>query len=498
MRIRPLVIALVLMLLVPASALADGGSITGDVYLDGQAAPDMCVAVISGGQTVVASQKTTVDGDYNIYVAQPGSYTVRMDDCGAGFTSTQSYDVEVVSDQDIHNLNAQLTSAGRVTGKLKDDLNAVLTGACVTVESMQGDLLAQTTTDGNGDYAVGGLPPGDVRLKFEGCSAGNYVLEFYEDAHSPANAKPVTVNAGETTGGIDSVLVHGGRITGHVQSSTGAPIGGICVAAIVGDLELSPTLTDSNGTYVLTGIPPSGAYTVGANDCTGTNSWLHEEKSGGNVVAPPDATTVDFTMWHPAFITGHVLGDGSPLASICITAKDTATGEEHHEQTAMNGYYEVNGIHPGTYDLTFSDCKSTGDWVTATTTGVVLGDGQTLLDVDKTLAHPVKADPAAGSEPSTTPGADASSPGETPGPGASGGGDHAAPPLPVRGCKVPKLVGMTLAKARKALAKAGCGLGKVSKRRAHRHSRKGKVLKQKAERGAAKPAGFKVAVTVAK
>ena len=87
----------------------------GDVYVDGQAAHGMCVDVLSGGQTVVASQLTTIDGDYNIYVAQPGSYTVRMSDCGAGFTTTQSFDVETVSDG-VPQPQRLLSAAGLVTG----------------------------------------------------------------------------------------------------------------------------------------------------------------------------------------------------------------------------------------------------------------------------------------------------------------------------------------------------------------------------------------------
>src|SRR5690242_4781924 len=99
MPIRPILIALALMLLAPASALADGGNITGTVYLDGYETPNVCVDVLDGGQTVVASQLSNGGGEYNIYVAVPGSYTVRFSDCGDGFTTTQTSDVEVVSDQ---------------------------------------------------------------------------------------------------------------------------------------------------------------------------------------------------------------------------------------------------------------------------------------------------------------------------------------------------------------------------------------------------------------
>jgi beta-lactam-binding protein with PASTA domain len=64
-----------------------------------------------------------------------------------------------------------------------------------------------------------------------------------------------------------------------------------------------------------------------------------------------------------------------------------------------------------------------------------------------------------------------------------------------RGCKVPKLVGLSLVKAKRALTKAGCRMGHVTRKAGHRH---GRVLRQKTRRGVKKPAGFKVALTVAR
>jgi hypothetical protein len=64
-------------------------------------------------------------------------------------------------------------------------------------------------------------------------------------------------------------------------------------------------------------------------------------------------------------------------------------------------------------------------------------------------------------------------------------------------CVVPKLKGRKLKKAKAALKKAGCKLGKV-KRRAKRKKKAGTVIRQSKKPGTVLPAGSKVNVTVAK
>lgn len=516
MRLRPILTALLLvLLLIPASAFAGGGYVLGDVYVDDYPVVGLCVDIFGGyGPDVVASGKTGGDGDYAVYVAKPGTYTVRFSDCGAGYVSTQWYSrsatqdaataVEVVSDQTTYTVNGYLSSAGRITGKVKDDLNAVISGGCVRAEDLQGNPVAQTTTDGNGEYVLGGVAPGDVRIRFEGCAAGNYVTEYYDDAASPGAGKTVSVASGQTTGGVDAVLARAGTISGHARNKAGDPVGSICVSATVGAFELASTITGSDGAYTLRGVPSSGSYTITGSDCSGTDTYLDTQRTG-SVVAPPGTTTVDLAMARPASIGGYVTGDGSPLPSICVTARDTATGAELHAYTASGGSYELNRIRPGAYDLTFSDCKATGDWAPATKSGVVVGDGQTLLGVDQVLAH--QPPPAVPDGPSPNDG-DGSTQGSGTGgwaqgdgsgsgrPGQGQGGDHAPPPPPA-GCKVPKLVGRSLAKARKALVKAHCGVGRIVKRKARSPKQKrGTVIAQRVRAKARKPSGAKVALTV--
>lgn len=63
-------------------------------------------------------------------------------------------------------------------------------------------------------------------------------------------------------------------------------------------------------------------------------------------------------------------------------------------------------------------------------------------------------------------------------------------------CSVPKLTGLTLAKARTKLTKANCALGKVTRKTTKKASRVGKVTAQGSKAGTTRSKGAKVSVTV--
>jgi hypothetical protein len=78
-------------------------------------------------------------------------------------------------------------------------------------------------------------------------------------------------------------------------------------------------------------------------------------------------------------------------------------------------------------------------------------------------------------------------------PGAGGGGGQ---PGATR-CVVPKVKGKTLAVAKKRLAKAHCGVGRITRKKGPR-SKKGIVLAQQPKPGTVKPSGSKVKLVVGK
>ena len=64
-------------------------------------------------------------------------------------------------------------------------------------------------------------------------------------------------------------------------------------------------------------------------------------------------------------------------------------------------------------------------------------------------------------------------------------------------CKVPKVKGKSLARAKALLKKAGCATGKVTKKKA-KGKKKGTVLSSSPAPGRTQKAGTKVALTIVK
>ncbi|MGH2901537.1 MAG: PASTA domain-containing protein, partial [Solirubrobacteraceae bacterium] len=63
-------------------------------------------------------------------------------------------------------------------------------------------------------------------------------------------------------------------------------------------------------------------------------------------------------------------------------------------------------------------------------------------------------------------------------------------------CTVPKLGGLTLARAKAKLAKAHCAIGRVTRKATKTKRKVGRVLSQAVKSGVVKTAGAKVGVTV--
>lgn len=65
-------------------------------------------------------------------------------------------------------------------------------------------------------------------------------------------------------------------------------------------------------------------------------------------------------------------------------------------------------------------------------------------------------------------------------------------------CTVPRVKGDTLASAESKIKKAGCAVGRITRKKSGKKKRKGHVISQSPAPGSVKPSGTKVALTVAK
>jgi len=236
------------------------------------------VELLDGGGNVVATTTTGADGGYSFPGVTPGAYAVRETD-PAGFTSTTLNTVPVnVSADGAATASFGDQMQGTVSGAVFNDLDGDGTrdpgepgigGVAIELIDAGGRVVATTVTAGNGDYSFAGVAP------------GNYAVRETDPdgfASTTPNTVPVTIPAGgsisvqfgdrrspQGAGAIVSVVFN--DLNGNGTQDAGEPgLPGVTVFLDSnGNGALDPgetsTVTDADGNYRFTGLPPD-TYTV--------------------------------------------------------------------------------------------------------------------------------------------------------------------------------------------------------------------------------------------
>lgn len=240
---------------------------------------------------------------------------------------------------------------------------------------------------------------------------------------------------------------------------------------------------DSSGAG--SGLQPSHAYAA-AGTYTVT---LTATSTGGSSTISHDVTVTPCAVVHNAPVAAFDYSPASPQAgdSVQFDASASTPG-------TWNDGCAASGTDPTTYTWDFGD-GSTGSGVTPTHAYAAAGTYQAVLTVTSDSGSPTasKAVTVAAVPAPTTGGPDTGAPGTQ----SSDTQTTTTPtttPAATK-CVVPKLIGKTLAGAKKLLAKAHCGVGKVARKTAKKKLR-GRVVSQRPSTGTVKPAGSKVSFVV--
>ncbi|MEA2424047.1 MAG: hypothetical protein QOH13_457, partial [Thermoleophilaceae bacterium] len=488
---------------------------------------DNPVAAQNGIPVTAKGAYTAANGTYSVTGLAPGSYKVEFKDCfsGQGFLTkwfngkgdfASATTVGPLAAGDSVTRDQALDKGSSIAGSVTGTGGTPLANVCVEAydpagTGLAGPTVAATTTNGSGNYKLTPLIGGDYKVRFRDCAfSPSYAAEWFDNKADFASADVVTVAPGADVTGKDAVLAAGGHIAGRVTDGTN-PIEHICLRATqdVSDPYAPVAFAQSaaNGSFDLTTLP-AGQYVLEITDCNTVGYvgrfWDDKETSvaadritvtagstanlphdvilvTANDTTPPDTSLTaapsgtitttsarfDYLSNEPlvTFICSITKQDGSPQTVSCPAGNP------------FGNHVTVENLSDGTY--TFSAAARDR------------GNNQDATPVTATFTVATASDTAGGTvtEPVTTP-----APVATPSP--------PSPPSPAAvKCVVPKLIGLTLKAAKKALAKRHCRLGKVTKSKAKRSTkkpRKGTVIAQRPKRGSQRPAGSKVALVLAK
>ena len=358
--------------------LGPAGSIAGHITNEqGIGIADIDVKVYSiPRQCLIASDKTDVNGYYNIIGINEGLYRVYVDDnipklylseWWDNQTSFSKGNIAQVRNGQTTTVDGQLTLGGIITGKVTNRSNLGLNNVAVYRKDINSNSGASSvSTNASGIYTMRQLPPGAYKIYFNGANAG-YNLRYWNDKGTLAEADPVTVSSGMTAPDINGQLDLAGSISGKVTNLSGAGIANVWVNAY--DLikqSINSEATNSTGEYTIIGIP-TGNYKIWFDTRSAGNyieEWYDnqtafEASTPISVINGMNTPNINAQLNPGGSISGKVTNqNGVGLSGITVWVYTLTHEGINADLTDTNGDYIVSALPTGSYKVQFSGYSS--------------------------------------------------------------------------------------------------------------------------------------------
>ncbi len=321
--------------LVPAVAAA--GSISGTVTEDTPGKTPIGGIEVCSHVTPYEFEDTCAEtngsGAYALNGLPQGSYKVHFSD----FRNNRNYVDQYYDDRGEYNsatpvnlgegenrtgVGAEMHPGGTIAGRVTDFASGNPVAdfpVCARANTMFGEIGRCGHTNGNGEYAVNGLPPEEYAVEFFGEVTFNYLTQYYDGVASQSAATLIPIAAAnETKSSFDAELKPGVEISGTLtEAGTHRPLPEVRVDLLApGTEEVHRlTFTDAGGDYAFRG-QSAGIYVVAFSrpqspfdgDGFSTQYYRNATSFAGATpltVVPPDVLTgIDgevegFPRWNP-------------------------------------------------------------------------------------------------------------------------------------------------------------------------------------------------------
>ncbi|GHU74193.1 hypothetical protein AGMMS49992_14940 [Clostridia bacterium] len=341
----------------------DGRQDSTDLPLSG-----VMVKLMSGDETL-ASSASDAAGIAVFERIRPGRYTLAIEmpegfampiDVGSGKDSAKELSGwDVVVDYDSENvirIQLPLTPLFTQTGTARRVDGAAAAGLGIRVESLDGALVVETTSDEAGDFRLERMRPGSYNIiyvlpatgwAFDGTSERSAVkpLTVGDSAPHELTAPPL-IALGSITGGLYMDADGDGQWGEDEPGISGVEI---AISDSAGR-QLGSMATDGQGAFRFDELRP-GSYTVtawaadGMEWMDGVSTWKVDIGMGVTMALPPTA------MYKPASIAGMARDqDGAALLGVRLSLARAGTPLASAE-TDSEGAFNFAGLKPGTYTL---------------------------------------------------------------------------------------------------------------------------------------------------
>lgn len=327
------------------------GTITGVVTIEGTARSGVSVTLSSG-----AAATTDASGAYSFAGVNAGTYTVTI----SGFPTDATFSTTTKG--------ATITTAGQVatvnfdgafvrTSAIIGSVGAGGRGLAGVRVALSGASTSGVTanTDGNGQFAFGGLRAGSYTVTISNFDSGQYTF----------GTTSSTVNVG--VGATQSVSFTGQLLATSTISGT-VTIEGAAAAGVTATLSTGAVATTSaTGAYSF-GNLTAGSYTV---TISGFPADAQFETVARTVTIPSAGSTVNAnfsgTFIRTATLNGLVTVGGMGVGGVTVSISGAGTATQN---TDANGLYSFSGLRAGSYTITISGWDA-GMYTFATTSAAV-------------------------------------------------------------------------------------------------------------------------------
>ncbi len=372
-----------------------GGFISGSVTeFGGSAIQDIHVNIHNTAGVLLIWEPTDSAGDYTTsLVLPPGEYFVNTwNDLGyinevyddttcLGCDVTLGKKVFVTSGATTTGVDFDLVMGGLISGTLTEQGTGTgIPRVRVHIHSADGTRIQGFLPDENGDYVSPiGMPSGDyfVVTSTMWGAGPRYVNEIYDDLPCPGpcdvkTGAPVTVEAGNTTSGIDFELALGGQISGTVfEAGTNNPIdfSEVLLFDSSGNF-MDRTRVNGAGEFTSFRAMPPGIYYAATQNYDGYVDELYSEMNcpgGGEFCTVTAGTTIsifagfvteniDFTLarsggWFSGSVTDSAWGHGLGGVNIDVynEAGTRVTRVVWDRPLPQDGSVKTCALAPGSY-----------------------------------------------------------------------------------------------------------------------------------------------------
>lgn len=369
---------------VGSTTMVAAAAITGTIRDDaGAPRSDVCVSaqIVDGGGNWnwVNGANTGADGTFQFTVA-PGTYSLWMSDCGSGYLISRWYpegnaNTSPPPTVDVPptgtSIDATMARGGRASGTVLDDRGAPATNVCVSLYdlSQDGDNHPAASWDqvrADGTWTSAPVPPGSWVVRYDNCVNGGlthdgpWTSELRSDVYPGSGRpwtldqlRPVTIETGSTTTGVDDTLSRAAHLSGTLTRDGGTPAAGVCLSGVDDDLGDSGTTED--GTWSAT-VPP-GSTTIVFSDCVPGRGLVQQVRTLELTGGEERRVDIDMTTGATSTVEGtlrNATGTGPDAACVLAYLPNHIIGLTTVDPTT--GAFQLAGLADGRYYFAAVGC----------------------------------------------------------------------------------------------------------------------------------------------